>query len=198
MSEQVPSKDVSRQELIAFLTAWERIGQLQYVEARNQFRKEARYWIQRLERAENEPAPVLSQCPFCDQPADSEGGIWHRPHCEGLQDAGLTKLQQYALQARAAQPPSPVRTDEDYAIEHGRYLATAAEQFIESCDEFELATQAVEEGTDDETDDELKQAATNAGETLSEHRLGLASAIYEFRKRADRARPTLTKPDEQP
>lgn len=57
------------------------------------------------------------------------------------------------------------RTGVDYAIEFGRYLATAAERFMTE-----------------------QNRAAQAGELPdSEQRSGLQSAIYEFRKRADRA-----------
>lgn len=67
--------------------------------------------IQR-ERAGHEPATALSRCPFCDRPADSEGGILHSAECDGLKDAGLTKLQHHVLVSRAAQPQPAEQKDE--------------------------------------------------------------------------------------
>lgn len=93
---------------------------------------------------------------------------------------------------RNAPPPAGTRTNADYALEHAGYLAIAAEQFIDSIDEFDNAANALDEGTDDETDDELKQAVDSAFEARCDHRQGLSNAIYEFRKRAERAAATKT------
>lgn len=57
------------------------------------------------------------------------------------------------------------RSDTDYAIEFGGYLADAAERFMA----------------------EQNRAAASGDEPCSEHWSALQSAIYEFRKRADRA-----------
>jgi len=57
------------------------------------------------------------------------------------------------------------RSDLDYAIEHGRYLANAAEQFLL----------------------EQNRAAQAGSLPGSEYWSSLETAIYEFRKRADRA-----------
>lgn len=46
------------QELVTFLTAWEHIGNLQTYESRNKFRKEARFWIQRLSATPEPPAGI--------------------------------------------------------------------------------------------------------------------------------------------
>ncbi len=62
-------------------------------------------WNIRLPASAPEPPADHSTCPFCDQPCDDTGSIWHRPHCEGLQNAGITKLRLHYLTKRAAQPP---------------------------------------------------------------------------------------------
>jgi hypothetical protein len=67
-------------------------------------------WLQFSEYARRaapapEPGAAISQCPFCNRPCDERGGIYHEPHCEGLQDAGLNKLQRYMLEHKTAQPP---------------------------------------------------------------------------------------------
>lgn len=92
--------------------------------------------------------------------------------------------------ARLSQPPAGTRTDADYAIEHAGYLATAAEQFIQAIDDFDGAAHALEEAADDETEGELKHALDHAFEVRCDHRNGLANAVYEFRKRAERATST--------
>ena len=43
------------------------------------------------------PAP-LSKCPFCSSPLRSDGSIIHSAGCEGLEEAGINKLQLHELQ----------------------------------------------------------------------------------------------------
>jgi hypothetical protein len=135
--------------------------------------------------AEQDTGRYCVEVAHCDRNADFH--IWDG-HCNTAAAADAEALQVQIN--RAAQPPVPARTDADYAIEHAGYLATAAEQFITSIDEFDAAANALEEGTDDETDDELKRALDHAFEVRCDHRNGLANAIYEFRKRAERATST--------
>jgi hypothetical protein len=59
------------------------------------------------------------------------------------------------------------RDDKDYAIEHAGYLATAAENYANV----------------------MCSRVTNADEISDAHR-ALRSAVYEFRKRADRVNAT--------
>jgi hypothetical protein len=59
------------------------------------------------------------------------------------------------------------RDDKDFAIEFGEYLAHAAELFMTAID----------------TDD-----LNVSGDTFRDHYRALSSAIYEFRKRAARAK----------
>ena len=63
------------------------------------------------------------------------------------------------------------RSDKDYAIEYGEYLAKASERFQHTVN---VAMQAIVEG--DDIDHDLTNEAWSA----------LSSAIYEFRKRAAR------------
>lgn len=65
-------------------------------------------------------------------------------------------------------PNQTTRNDVDYAIEFGRYLAAAAERFMA----------------------EQNRAAEAGGSPDSDYWSALQSAIYEFRKRADRAEAT--------
>jgi hypothetical protein len=65
------------------------------------------------------------------------------------------------------------RSYKDYAIEHGEYLATAAESFLRVLNE---EAKAEESGESRNT------------EIINDHWMSLTSAIYEFRKRAKRAR----------
>jgi len=69
-----------------------------------------------------------------------------------------------------------MRDDNDYAIEFGEYLATAAEGFMEATNAVSAAQMLADFG-----------AAQAADETLTEAWKCLQSAIYEFRKRAARA-----------
>jgi hypothetical protein len=103
----------------------------------------------------------------------------------------------HEAERRASQPSKPARTDEDYAIEHGRYLATVAEEFLKSVNQFDEA--AEKEANVDDDDEEARDGAAidvqQACESRADHWQALESAVYEFRKRADRARPVPTKPD---
>jgi len=117
-------------------------------------------------------------------------------------DTSARKLTE-ALRATLAASPAPVesaalaqpqpqgRTPEQYAIEHGRYLATAAREFMDACNAVWSAQQAVDE---DETDtqneaDGLLNRLDEAKQSQCESWRALDNAIYEFTKRADRAYP---------
>lgn len=78
---------------------------------------------------------------------------------------------------------SAERTPKDYAIEHAEYLAQAAESYIGKVDQY------MELLGDDEPDDDQWQSRSAA---MGDHRDALTTAVYEFRKRAERAR---TAPD---
>jgi hypothetical protein len=67
------------------------------------------------------------------------------------------------------------RTPEQYAIEHGRYLADAARRYMRIADEY---TYTLEEGAAGPDRDQV----TDAWRTLQD-------AIHEFEKCADRACP---------
>lgn len=62
------------------------------------------------------------------------------------------------------------RTDKDYAIEFGDYLATSAEEFLKFLNESGASAKAPDQSG------------------LTDHWRGLQSSIYEFRKRAAKAR----------
>jgi hypothetical protein len=70
------------------------------------------------------------------------------------------------------------RTDEQFAIEFGRYLANAAREMMKV-----LNDEALDELQDNEFDSDRRGDAWQ----------GLESAIYEFEKRADRAYPQSSK-----
>lgn len=76
--------------------------------------------------------------------------------------------------------PSSARTDKDYAIEHGGYLATAAEYFLAKLNDYYKAVERCDPDRDEEVIDNAQQEESDAWQ-------GLNSAIYEFRKRAERA-----------
>lgn len=69
--------------------------------------------------------------------------------------------------------PKP-RTDADYAIEFGEYLAAAAEHYLFTSDKYR---------------DQVENGARHGihSDFVSDAWQGLQSAIYEFRKRATRA-----------
>jgi acyl-CoA reductase-like NAD-dependent aldehyde dehydrogenase len=79
-------------------------------------------------------------------------------------------MEDHPMSMMSSESTKPVqqttRTDADYAIEFGRYLADAAEQLMAEMN------RVAEAGEDD---------------PCSDHWRALQSAVYEFRKRADRA-----------
>ncbi|APQ14613.1 hypothetical protein BJP27_24510 (plasmid) [Pseudomonas oryzihabitans] len=65
-------------------------------------------------------------------------------------------------------------TDEQRAIEHGRYLASSADRFLDTLNKaYNPETEETDLGSDE----------------VSDSRHALANSVHEFRKRADRAMP---------
>jgi len=73
------------------------------------------------------------------------------------------------------------------AVEHGRYLATAAEEFIAAINEVDepsiIADESADAAEQAKAADDLLVASDKMGDCLSH----LKYCIYEFTKRADRA-----------
>jgi hypothetical protein len=86
------------------------------------------------------------------------------------------------------------RTPKDYAIEHAEYLATAAESYIKSIDDEARVLETTpydygEDASDEERAEEAwRKELSSAAEKKADHHGALINAIYEFRKRAERAR----------
>lgn len=80
------------------------------------------------------------------------------------------------------------RTPMDYALEHAEYLALAAEGFIEDVNNLDGATMAIEEDDSDTTRHSLQEAFDHALEARSAGMSKLRNRVYEFRKRAERAK----------
>lgn len=83
------------------------------------------------------------------------------------------------------------RSHADYAIEHGEYLAKAADRLLEVLSECDTAASELNELDPD--DEEYSEATWNldrAMEAQSDNRSALKTAVYEFRKRAERAKQT--------
>lgn len=68
------------------------------------------------------------------------------------------------------------RDDKDYAIEFGEYLATSADEFLQSCNALEASRMLSDFG-----------AQTVAEQGHNDAWRHLTDAVYEFRKRAARA-----------
>lgn len=66
------------------------------------------------------------------------------------------------------------RDDKDYAIEHGGYLADAAQAYLDERNRFDAASEIGSEEVQD-------------SDSLSDHFSALREAIYEFRKRSKKA-----------
>lgn len=101
-----------------------------------------------------------------------------------LSDSPKTQIEVDAAR-RAA--PSSARTDKDYAIEHGGYLADAAQAYLDEKNRYDAAVA----GYGDEIPDT---------DSLTDHHQALRSRIYEFRKRAQKAteRPSSAGPETPP
>ncbi len=68
------------------------------------------------------------------------------------------------------------RSDKDFAIEFGEYLATAADDFLDACNAVQSANMLSDFG-----------AQQSASELHNDCWAALRDAVYEFRKRAARA-----------
>lgn len=75
----------------------------------------------------------------------------------------------------------PVRSAQDYAIEHAEYMAVDAERLIDAVNDLAKARQEFEDGTANASD------VVAAEDSVSEAQTALRDGIYEFRKRRDRA-----------
>ena len=75
-----------------------------------------------------------------------------------------------------------LRTPADYAIEHAEYMAQASEHVITAVNALHAVYQSLADGDGLDPQD-IQNAESNVTEML----VGLRGAIYEFRKRRDRA-----------
>jgi hypothetical protein len=93
---------------------------------------------------------------------------------------------------RGAHETNGQRTPKDYAIEHGGYLADAAESFIKAVDEHERVVLGFA-GEDPDPSIEAPDME-KAEQAECDHRDALKNAIYEFRKRVERAKHSPQEP----
>ena len=106
-------------------------------------------------------------------------------YAAGMGDPLVTAAQPSAQAERApvqAVQATSERTPQDYAIEHAEYMAVDGERLIAAINDFGKALQEVDDGTANPSDVDA------ARETLTEALGALRSGIYEFRKRAARAK----------
>lgn len=81
-----------------------------------------------------------------------------------------------------------IRSPQDYAIEHAEYLAQVVEAYMKARNDLDVAAEAAHEcDGDDEQQDGLDRHVDHLAEVAAEHFNGLSGAVYEFRKRAERA-----------
>ena len=99
------------------------------------------------------------------------------------------------LRAALAQPETaePVVSHQQRAIEFGGYLATDAERLVDAINELQTAEMHHEEPESEESDDAVYDARESLGESMS----AVRSAVYEFRKRADRAKKEAHPPRDE-
>lgn len=86
-----------------------------------------------------------------------------------------------------AAPTSSERSDKDYAIEHAEYMAKSADDVLAKFQAYGLALLAVDE-SDDDGEGELFENIDSARGDLQEALADLRGMVYEFRKRAAKAR----------
>lgn len=72
-----------------------------------------------------------------------------------------------------------------HAVEHGQYLANAAESFIAAIVETDKASIAMQECVSGEECEKADHEFINASESMNDHLRSLKRCIYEFRKRAN-------------
>lgn len=141
----------------------------------------------RIERLEGALRGILDSA--CSVPAPYIGNPMDPVN--DLRIVSGRKIEAARTALAASQQHTPARTPEQYAIEHGRYLATAAQLFMDACNALFSAEQELEKTEPDtqEQVDDLISKAERAQEIRGERWRGLERAIYEFTKRADRAYP---------
>lgn len=88
--------------------------------------------------------------------------------------------------SEASKTPTPAsRTPQDYAIEHAEYMAMRGDQLLEAIEALSAAEVKREDA--DEDTPELEGAFYDARDQVWSSVRRLNAAIYEFRKRRDRA-----------
>lgn len=94
-------------------------------------------------------------------------------------DRSIRQCEEFLTAGAALPVPEPPseRTPKDYAIEHGRYLATAAQNYLDEKNRYDMAVAGYAE----------ENADVPNADSLSDHHQALRAAIYEFRKRADKS-----------
>lgn len=133
-----------------------------------------------IEDAAGEP---INHCTVCGQPV--RYGERHSRCGEAVMAA-----------VKAAQAAQVDRTAKDYAIEHASYLADAAEHLLTAIQDANIAADQLDEddGTNETNTGILVRGNDHAQTVLSEAQSGLRAAVYEFRKRRDRAADPLAHP----
>lgn len=104
-------------------------------------------------------------------------GHWYQDGAYSVTFSGVTHWRLLPEPPLAGQRSTvePERSGKDYAIEHGGYLATAAQNYLEEKNRYDMAAAGL-------ADEEVADS-----DSLADHHSALWSAIYEFRKRAERA-----------
>ena len=108
------------------------------------------------------PPGEIWSCQICGKPVPGEDD--HSIASAALCSCAYTRAQR------------PCRTDKDYAIEFGRYLAASAERYQAAVNSYYSAR-----------DGDCDQTKVYAAAEMTEAYTRLSSDIHEFRKRAERA-----------
>lgn len=128
------------------------------------------------------PAPVESDCTLI--PGERVRRCTDYPACA-------------CGQASAPVDSESKRTPEQYAIEHGRYLANEAREFCDTINELAEAEMHADEEADGDLQHQFQLQVEALEESRNECYARLQSCLYEFGKRADRAYPLAAKAQPQ-
>lgn len=102
-------------------------------------------------------------------------------------------IEKWGAALSQSQEPNSGRTPEQYAIEHGRYLANAAREFCDTLNQLAEAEMNADEESNGDLQHQYQLQAEELERSRNESYKQLQSCLYEFTKRADRAYPLKPK-----
>jgi hypothetical protein len=124
------------------------------------------------------PLPQPATCPECGSPDKVRRlhQVNYLPPAECIHPWHAAAVPQ-----PPAQPGAPTRTPQDYAIEHGGYLADRAQQYLDARNRYDIAVAGYADAVAGYAD----EGEVPNSDELSDCHQALRSAIFEFRKRRE-------------